>query len=117
MVKNVDAVGQRIARLAYVMHYSLGTLAHMMRTRRLHATLMRTLGETLRRAPTPCDNYIQRENFSASSAPACSSITRDTMDCDPPYESMAANSARVSGPMQLSCTAKLRSRILYGQVK
>jgi hypothetical protein len=27
MVKNVDAAGLRIARLAYVMHYSLGTQA------------------------------------------------------------------------------------------
>jgi hypothetical protein len=32
-------------------------------------TLMRTLGKILRRASTPCDNHIQRENFRASSAP------------------------------------------------
>jgi hypothetical protein len=37
MVKNVDPAGLRIARSAYVMHYSLGTQAHMMRTRRLNA--------------------------------------------------------------------------------
>ena len=39
MVKKVDPVGLRIARLAYVMHYSLGTQAHMMRTRRLNVRL------------------------------------------------------------------------------
>jgi hypothetical protein len=39
------------------------------------------------------------------------------MDCDPHYERMAANSARVSGPMHRPCTAKLRSSVLYGQVK
>jgi hypothetical protein len=43
MVKNFDAVGLRIARLAYVMHYSLGTQAQMMRTRRLHARLCASL--------------------------------------------------------------------------
>jgi hypothetical protein len=35
-------------------------------------TLMRTLGKSLRRAPTPCDNHVQRESFRASSAPTCS---------------------------------------------
>ena len=45
VVKNVFAVGLRIARLAYVMHYSFGTLAHMMRTRRLHARLCARLGK------------------------------------------------------------------------
>jgi hypothetical protein len=39
------------------------------------------------------------------------------MDCDPPYERMTANSARVSGPMHLSCSAKLRSSALYGLVE
>ena len=39
MVKNVDAAGLRIARLAYGMHYSLGTRADVMRTRRLNARL------------------------------------------------------------------------------
>jgi hypothetical protein len=43
--KNVFAVGLRIARVACVMHYSLGTLAHMMRTRRLHARLCARLGK------------------------------------------------------------------------
>jgi hypothetical protein len=114
VVKNVDAVGLRIARLAYVMHYSLGKLAHMKATAR---TLMRALGKSLRRAPTPCDNNIQRQSSSASSAPTCSEIALDTMDFDPSYERMAANSARVSGPMHLPCTAKLRSSILYRQVK
>jgi hypothetical protein len=94
--KNVDSAGLRIARLAYVMHYSLGTQAHMMRTRRLTArTPMRALGKSLRRAPTPCDNHLQRESFSASSAPKCSTTTRNTMDCDPCNERMAANSTRV----------------------
>jgi hypothetical protein len=37
MVLNIDAVGLRIARLAYAMRCSLGTQAHMIRTRRLHA--------------------------------------------------------------------------------
>jgi hypothetical protein len=113
MVKNVDPVGLRIARLAYVMHYSLGTQqAHMMRTRRLHARLCARLGKV-----PPCDNHIQRENFNASSAQTCSAINRSPMDCDPPYERMAATSACVSGPMHLSCTAKLRSSALYGRVK
>jgi hypothetical protein len=80
-------------------------------------TLMRALGESLRCAPTPCDNHIQRESFSASSAPACSAITLDTKDCDPPYERMAAKNTRVSGPIHLPCTAKLRSSVMYGQVK
>jgi hypothetical protein len=80
-------------------------------------TLMNTLGKSLQRAPIPCDNHIQRENFSASSTPACSTITLDTMDCDPPYERMAAKSARVSGPVHFSYTAKLRSSALYSQVK
>jgi hypothetical protein len=100
--KNVDSAGLRIARLAYVMHYSLGTQAHMMRTRRLTArTPMRALGKSLRRAPTPCDNHLQRESFSASSAPKCSTTTRNTMDCDPCNERMAANSTRASGPNRM----------------
>jgi hypothetical protein len=37
VVKNVDAVGLRIARLAYVMYYSLGTRAHVICTRQLFA--------------------------------------------------------------------------------
>jgi hypothetical protein len=45
MVKNVDPVGLRIASMAYVMHYSLSTQAHMMRTRRLHARLCARLGK------------------------------------------------------------------------
>jgi hypothetical protein len=40
MVKNVDPAGLRIACLAY----SLGTQAHMIRTRRLHARLCASLG-------------------------------------------------------------------------
>ena len=77
---------------------------------------MRALGESLRCAPTPCDNHIQRESLSASSAPACSAITRDTKDCDMTCEKMAAKKARVSGPMHLPCTEKLRISALYGQV-
>jgi hypothetical protein len=45
VVKNVDAVGLHIARLAYAMHYSLGTRAHVMRSRRLHACLCARLGK------------------------------------------------------------------------
>jgi hypothetical protein len=45
MVKNVDPAGLRIARLAYDMNHSLGTLAHMMRKRRLHARLCARLGK------------------------------------------------------------------------
>ena len=45
VVKHVDTAGLRIARLAYVMNYSLGTLAHMMCTRRLHARLCARLGK------------------------------------------------------------------------
>jgi hypothetical protein len=68
--KNVDAAGLRIARLAYVMHYFLGTRAHVMRTTRdahnaTACTLMRTLGKSLRRALTSSDNHIQRDSFSA----------------------------------------------------
>ena len=41
------------------------------------------------------------------------------MDCDPPYERMAAKnarvSARVSGPMHLSLSSKLSSSALYCQ--
>jgi len=78
---------------------------------------MRTLGKSFRRAPTPCDNHIQRESISASSAPKCSAITLDTIDCDPPDERMAAKSARISDPLHLPCTAKLRISALYGHVK
>ena len=108
-------VGLRIACLAW-----LGTLAHMMHTRRCQATartLMRTLGKSLRRAPTPCDNHIQRESISASSAQKYSAIALDTIDCDPLGERMAAKSARISDPMHLPCTAKLRISVLYGHVK
>jgi hypothetical protein len=64
-------------------------------------TLLRALGKSLRRAPTSCDNHIQRESASASSAPTCS-VTRGAMHFNPPYERMAAKNARVSGPMHLS---------------
>ena len=83
VVKDVDAAGLRIVRFAYAMHYSLGTRAHVICTRELFArlvglrdahkatarTLLRALEKSLRRAPTPCDNRIQRESFRASSAP------------------------------------------------
>jgi hypothetical protein len=48
VVKNVDAAGLRIARMAYVMRYSLGTLAHMMRTRQPHARALRKNGSQQR---------------------------------------------------------------------
>jgi hypothetical protein len=53
MVKKVDPVGLRIARLAYVMHYSLGTQAHMMRKRRLNARLCARLGKVFGARPHP----------------------------------------------------------------
>jgi hypothetical protein len=53
MVKNVDAAGLRIARLASVMHYSLGTQAQMMRTRRLHARLCAHSGKVFGARPRP----------------------------------------------------------------
>jgi hypothetical protein len=40
VVKNVDAVGLRIANLAFVMHYSLGTWAHVICKRELFARLV-----------------------------------------------------------------------------
>jgi hypothetical protein len=114
MVKNVDAVERTLGlRYALFARHAGSHDAHQATKR----TLMRTLGKSLRRAPTPCDNHIQGESFSASSAPTFSAISRDTMDCDPSYERMAAYSARVSGPMYLPCTAKLRSSALYRQVK
>jgi hypothetical protein len=86
-------------------------------------TLMRTLGKSLRRAPTPCDNHIQRESFRASSAPTCSVLCHDalrpvdTKEWQQKTRRMAANSARVSGPMHQPCTVKLCSSALYRQVK
>jgi hypothetical protein len=115
--QNVDAVGLRIARLAYVMHYSLGTLGQMMRTRRLHARLCERLGKVFGARPHRSTITYNAKSFSASSAPESSAITRDTMHCGPSYERMAAQSARVSGSMYLPSTAILRSRALYGQVK
>jgi hypothetical protein len=53
MVKNVDPVGLRIARLAYVMHYSLGTQAHIMRTRRLNARFCARSGKVFGARPNP----------------------------------------------------------------
>jgi len=40
VVKNIDAAGLRIARLAYVMHYVLDARVHMMCTRLLFARLV-----------------------------------------------------------------------------
>jgi hypothetical protein len=86
-------------------------------------TLMRTLGKILRRAFKPCDNHIQRESFRAGSAPTCSVRCHDalrpvdTKEWQQKTRRIAANSARVSDPMHLTCTVKLRSSVLYGQVK
>jgi hypothetical protein len=44
-VNNVLVAGLRIARVACVMHFSLGTLAHIMRISRLHARLCASLGK------------------------------------------------------------------------
>ena len=43
------------------------------------STLMRTLGKSLRRAPTPCDNHMQRASFRASSAPTFSVLCHDAL--------------------------------------
>jgi hypothetical protein len=53
MEKNVDAARLRIARFVYVMHYSLGTQAHMIRTRRLHERLYARLGKASDARPHP----------------------------------------------------------------
>jgi hypothetical protein len=53
MEKYVDAAGLRIARLANVMHYSLGKQAKMMRARRLHARLFARLGKVFGARPHP----------------------------------------------------------------
>jgi hypothetical protein len=118
MVKNVAPAGLRIARLAYVMHYSLVTLAQMMRTMRLHARSCTRLGKVFGAHPHPATiTHNPKASVLASSAPTCSSITRDTMDCDPYYERMAAKSVRVSSLMYLTCTERLRSSALNDQVK
>jgi hypothetical protein len=51
--KNVDTVGLRIARLACVMNYSLGTQAHMILARRLHTRLCARLGKFFGARPSP----------------------------------------------------------------
>jgi hypothetical protein len=53
MAKNVDAAGLRIARLAYVMRYSLGTQAQMMCASRLHERLCARLGKVFDAHPHP----------------------------------------------------------------
>jgi hypothetical protein len=76
------------------MHYSLGT-------RGLHARLCEILGKVFGARLNPATitynakasvlaahQHIQ--SSSASSAPTCSVISRDTMHCDPPYERTAA---------------------------
>jgi hypothetical protein len=113
--KKKFAVGLRIARMACVMHYSLGTLAHIMRTRRLHARLCARLGKAFGARPNPATITYNAK------APELAARQRvlfcDMMNWDPRHQRMAANSARVSGPMHLPCTVKLRSSVLYRQVK
>ena len=53
MGNNADAAGLRIAHLAYVMNYSPGALAHMMRTRRLHTRLCERLRKVFGARPHP----------------------------------------------------------------
>jgi len=53
VVKNVDAVGLRIARLGYVMHFSLG--------RRLHAHLFARFWKYLARASTLRQSHTTRK--------------------------------------------------------
>jgi hypothetical protein len=80
MVKNVDPVGLRIARLAYVMHSSLGTQAHMMRTRRLHARLCARLGKVFGARPHPATITY---NAKASAARQLFLQSLDTMYSNP----------------------------------
>jgi hypothetical protein len=83
MFKKVDSVGLRIARLAYVKLYSLGTQAHMMRKRRLNARLCARLGKVLG-APTPHPakiTYNAKASVLAARQHALQSL--DTMYSDP----------------------------------
>jgi hypothetical protein len=115
--KNVDAVGLRIARLAYVMHYSLGTRAPVMRTRRLHARSCARLGKVFGARPNPATiTYNAKDSVLAARQHVLKSLvtrciaTRLTKECLP---KTCASLVRCI----CHCTAKLRSRILYGQVK
>jgi hypothetical protein len=113
MVKNVDVVGLRIARLAYIIHYSLGTQAHMIRKRRLHARLCARLGKVFDARPHPATiTYNAKASVLAALQYVLLSLVKRWI-----ATRFAANSARVSGPMHLPSTAKLRSSALYRQVK
>jgi hypothetical protein len=82
MIKNVYPVGLRIARLAYVMHYSLGTQAHMMRTRRLNARLCARLGKVFGARPRPAAiTYNAKASVLAARQHVLQSL--DTMYSDP----------------------------------
>jgi hypothetical protein len=56
------------------MNYSLGTLGLRDAHKATARTLIHKLWKSLRRALKSCDNHIQREGFSASSAPTYSKI-------------------------------------------
>jgi hypothetical protein len=74
-------------------------------------TLMRTLGKSLRRAPTPCDNYIQRESFSASSAPTRSAITLTRYIATGHTKEWQQKNARVSCPIHLPLYSQPRGSV------
>jgi len=122
VVKNVDAVGLRFARLAYgwPVHVNLlGSWAHVMRTRRLHERLCARLRKVLSARPhpaTPCDNHIQRDNFNSSNAPTIYSDARHETIAVLCHHS-APNDARVSRSMHLPLHSNLRGSVFYGLVE
>jgi hypothetical protein len=71
----------RIAFLACVMHYSLGTLAHMMRTRRLHERLCARLGKVFGARPHPAT--ITYNAGTSELAARQRVVFCDMMRCDP----------------------------------
>jgi len=86
-------------------------------------TLMRALGKSLWRAPTPYDSHIQRESFRARSVPTCSVLCHDelrpvdTKEWQQKTRRMAANSAPASEPIHQSLHSKLLSSANFGLVK
>jgi hypothetical protein len=106
VVKNVDAAGLRIARLAYVMHYSLGTQAHMMRSRRLRARLCARLEKVFGARPNPATITY---NAKASVLAARQHVLQSLMT------RFIATPSLVRCICQ--CTVKLRGSVIYGLVQ
>jgi hypothetical protein len=103
-------VGLRSACLAW-----LGTLAHMMRTKQLHARLCARFEKAFGARPHPATITC---NAKASVLAARQrALFCGMMNLDPCHQRMAANSARISGLMHLTCTVKLRSSVNCRQVK